>query len=83
MQKYVGTYRAKDGVIRQITFSEGSLYAQRNDGQQWQIFPETSHRFFYAFNTDVSLEFLEDTNGAVTHARTMQNDQWITFIREE
>jgi len=82
LQKYAGTYRAEDGVIRQITFSDGNLFAQRNDGQQWQIFPETTHRFFYAFNTDVTIEFIEDNNGMITHARTLQNEQWITSIRE-
>jgi len=80
LQKYIGSYRTEYGDFRNITLTDGILYTQRDGGDKLPVFPETSHRFFYAFNTDIIIEFIE--NDIITHARIRQNGEWTTAVRE-
>ena len=37
-------------------------------GDTLAIYPESDSRFFYGFNTDVTIEFFGDQNGKITHS---------------
>lgn len=68
LKRFVGTYKDLDGMIRKITLENGVLFSQRDEGNKLAIFPETNARFFYAFDPEITIEFLKDGNDQYNHA---------------
>ena len=65
LKKYCGVYEDGSGEQRVITFKDGKLFSQRTGGQQFQLTPYASNKFFY--NDGMSFyEFISDKDGKVT-----------------
>ncbi len=45
MKQWVGTYEFENGVIRYITFQDGSLYSQREGSSNMKLFPVTENEY--------------------------------------
>jgi len=73
LNNILGTYQLESGVQRKIFVEDGQLYSQRGTRNKLALFPESSTRFYYSFNTDVTVEFLSDSDGVVTHMTTYQD----------
>ena len=76
LQKYIWNYTTEREPIRKLFLKEGQLYSKRAAGQELILFPETSTRFFYGFNPEVTIEFFKNKDGIVTHSQTFQNGQY-------
>ena len=76
MESYVGSYQTPSGIVRKIFIENGNLYSQRGTGSKLIMYPDTNNRFFYGFNTNVTIEFIKDENGKVTHSQTFQNGDY-------
>jgi len=70
---FIGNYKNTDGTIRKIFMEDGQMYSQRDGGSKLIMFPETKTRFFYGFNSNVTIEFLKNKKGEVTHSQSFQN----------
>jgi len=70
---YIGEYQPKNGPTRKIFIEDGQLFSQRGQGQKLIMFPETDTRFFYGFNPDVTIEFIKNKKGEITHSISFQN----------
>lgn len=81
IQAYLGNYRTADGTIRKIFLENGQLYSKRGSGRKLAMYPETTTRFFYEFNTEVTIEFFIDSNGIVTHSESWQNGRRTKAIK--
>lgn len=81
LQSYLGKYQTSDGTIRTIFLEDGQLYSQRGSGSKLALYPETPTRFFYGFDTDVTIEFFVDKNGKVTHSESRQNGRRSRAVR--
>lgn len=73
LKSFVGNYENTDGTIRKIFMEDDQMYSQRDGGSKLIMFPETKTRFFYGFNTEVTIEFLKNKKGEVTHSQSFQN----------
>ena len=76
LQDYIGNYITERATIRKLFLKDGQLYSQRAAGNELILFPETSTRFFYGFNPEVTIEFFKNKDGIVTHSQTFQNGQY-------
>jgi len=83
LKSFVGNYKNKDGSIRKIFIEDGQLFSQRAGGAKLVMFAETSTRFFYGFNTGVTIEFLRNGNGEVTGSRSFQNGRYSEAVKIE
>ena len=81
IQEYLGAYKTKDGSIRRILLENGQLYSQRGNGRKLPMFPETGNRFFYGFNTDITIEFVSDGSGEISHSITFQDGKYSTAMK--
>lgn len=68
---YVGTYQLTPDVAFTITQSAGRLYAQLTGQDQFEVFPEAEHEFFYKV-VDAQLSF-EIVDGAAVALTLHQN----------
>jgi len=73
LKSFVGNYKNADGTIRKIFIEDNQMYSQRDGGSKLIMFPETKTRFFYGFNTEVTIEFLKNKKDEVTHSQSFQN----------
>ena len=62
LEKWTGSYAFKDGANRFITLKEGVLYSQRDNNQQFKIYPMTTSHFVFDDNT-ISYYFSIDDKG--------------------
>ncbi len=62
LKKWVGAYEFEGGVVRHITFKDGTLFSQREGSTNLQIYPMTSTHFIFE-GGDVSYNFfIEEGN---------------------
>ncbi len=71
--RIVGDYQTESGGIRSIFMEDGKFYSQRKEGRKFQIFPESPSHFFYDIDADVTIEFIKNDQGEVTHSISYQN----------
>ena len=76
LQDYIGNYITEQKTIRNLFLKDGQLYSKRAAGEELILFPETSTRFFYGFNPEVTIEFLKNKHGNVTRSQTFQNGRY-------
>ena len=43
----MGTYQVNDDSQRTLSFEEGEIYSQRDDGRKWVIKPMSDNSFYY------------------------------------
>ena len=60
LANYIGDYKTNNGDIRRIFMEHGQLYSQRENSSKLFIFPETDTRFYYGFDTNLTIEFITD-----------------------
>lgn len=65
LRRYVGTYSIATGVNVTISLEGEHLFAQMSGQQRLQLFPQSETSFFMKA-VEVQVDFVQDTDGAVT-----------------
>ena len=64
LESYVGIYKIAEGDYREVIKEGNRLFTQRGGGLKYQIFPESSNRFYYKLSFS-RLNFVCDKDGRV------------------
>ena len=71
--KFEGSYKTSDGVVRKVFLKDNILHIQRNTDNPLPIIPESTSQFYYAFNSNVKIQFFTDTENNIIKAAILQN----------
>jgi CubicO group peptidase (beta-lactamase class C family) len=71
---YAGRYRVTPDIVLTVTREGDKLMAEPTGQPRWELFPESETEFFLKV-ADVSLTFVKDDKGKVTHAVVHQGGQ--------
>lgn len=66
LDQYTGEYEVEPGYTIVLTNDNGHLMGQASEGPQFELFPESEKDFFIKAE-EISITFVKDTNGKVTH----------------
>ena len=64
LKSYVGQYNLFPNFFVTIKTEDGKLFAQATGQQKFQIYPETSSKFYYKV-VDAKIEFIDELSGVV------------------
>jgi len=66
----------ENGSTRNVLIENNQLYTQRGNGNKLLIFPESTSKFYYAFNPDVTIEFIKNNQGKVVATKNFQRGSY-------
>ena len=78
-----GKYEIEENDFRIVSFENGRLFTQRNDGEKFEILAERVNKFYYPDLNNVKLEFITDSSGAITHSLSYSNGRVEKAIKVE
>jgi hypothetical protein len=82
LPRYAGRYRIGDHREVVVSAEQGHLFAQITGQDRYEIYPETSSKFFWTF-TAAQISFFSDHSGAVSHAVLHQMGRQVPLARLE
>ena len=82
LPRYAGRYRIGDKRDMVVAVEEGRLFAQITGQDRYEIFAESSTKFFWTF-TAAQISFFTDMHGKVSHAVLHQMGRLIPLARVE
>jgi CubicO group peptidase (beta-lactamase class C family) len=80
LEKYVGKYMATNPI--ELIKKNGKLYHHRENGEDFELKPESATRFFYANEWDLFFEFDIDKAGKVIRSWIIANGEKMEMKRQ-
>jgi hypothetical protein len=80
LEKYVGKYIATNPI--ELVKKNGKLYHHRENGEDFELKPESATRFFYANEWDLFFEFDIDKAGKVIRSWIIANGEKMEMKRQ-
>lgn len=78
LSTYVGRYKLDNGELRDIILENGQLYSQRGEGEKYPIYAENKTQFYYGFNPDITIQFVQNAKRDVVSTKSFQNGIYTT-----
>ncbi|GAA0181315.1 hypothetical protein SH2C18_38650 [Clostridium sediminicola] len=73
LKEYAGEYEFGEGFIVTVTFNNGKLYSDADDGNIYELFPITEKDFYYENHECTRDEFIMDKNNNVVGLKISNN----------
>lgn len=73
LNQLVGRYQHGPDDMRTITLVDGYLYSRRGTGEQYQLIPMGSHRFFFDDDPTTQIQFINDKALRIQYRNSMDN----------
>jgi len=82
LASYLGSYVDEKGISRHLTLNNGILYSQREDGDQFAIFPEAPDQFYFAFDPEIKYHFVRDAGKKISGAIFIRSNNQISLTKK-